>query len=75
MDLIRLVENPIIKYTENHKPIVLYLQISQKGSIRLVENPVIKYAKNDKPSLKCPLLQIREGSEPDVPMEESYRVY
>ena len=52
MDLIPLVENQIIKYTENHKPIVLYLQLSQKGSIRLVENPaVIKYAKNHKPSL------------------------
>ena len=75
MDLIPLVENQITKYTDNHQPIVLYLQLSQKGSIRLVENPVIKYAKNDKPSLKCPLLQIREGSEPDVPMEESYTVY
>ena len=51
MDLIRLVENPIIKYTENHKPIVPYLQLSQKGSIRLMENLVIKYAKNHKPSL------------------------
>ena len=30
MDLIRLVENPIIKYTGNHKPIVLYLQLFPK---------------------------------------------
>ena len=31
MDLIRLVENPIIKYTGNHKPIVLIYNLPKKA--------------------------------------------